>query len=224
MIKNYSLVIITLMLFLSLNIVSASFLNGEILVGFHDNITETEAETMVNSFDLTWESKFPELFGIWAEYKPEIKGEEGWSLRNQMAEKIVEEDKKLAKEPYTNYLVLNTGVVTHNDTQRILITFNIRATEEQAKEFISQFDGVMFVSFHYGPKWGIIKVPRGEEQKWIEIFEKKEIVRYAELNQVGTLSGTNYLLDRLSNIKYIFGVISIIIVITIVYIIRTRRK
>lgn len=214
-----SLVLVALIITFPSNIVSASFLSGEIIVGFNDSVTEVEADTLVKSFGLTWESKFPKLFGIFADYKPEILGDRGLELRNQIADRITEEDKKLAQKPYTNYLVLNTRVV--ND--KILIMFNNRATEEQAKEFISQFDGLKFVSFNRASSYGVVRVPNGEEQKWIDAFQKVSIVRYAELNQTGTLSSSDNSPSS-SSANYVIGIIVIIAGVVSFYFFRKRRS
>ena len=203
---------------LSFNTASAAFVKGEILVGFNDSTTEAEVDALVKSLDLTWESKFPVLFGIQADYKPEILGEQGFELRSQMANKITEEDRKLAQKPYTNYLVLNTRV---ND--KILIMFNNRATEDQAKEFISRFDGLKFISFNRASSYGIVKVPAGEEQKWIEAFQKIPIVRYAELNQLGTLTSSSDSSDSRQNI-YLVGSIIVIMGVASFFVLRKRQS
>jgi len=37
-------------------------------------------------------------------------------------------------------------------------------------------------------KWLLVKVPVGEEQKWIDLFKKESIVRYAELNRINYIT------------------------------------
>jgi len=214
--KHYILIALLLFLVVAPLVTAQDYVKGQILVGFNESVTEDEANSLIESYDLSWESKFPVLFGIRASYKPEISGQEGWELRNDLANKIVEEDRKLAQEPYTNYLVLNTRVL--ND--KILIMFNNRATEEEAKVFLEQFEGLEFASYDYAPKWGIVKVPRGQEQEWIETFEKESIVTYAELNHVGTLAST------IQN-NYIYAIIllgAIILFIVLFIIIKRIRS
>src|SRR3989338_2369396 len=166
--------ILGLIYFITNHSTSVNYLRGQILVGFNDDVSAAEADSLVKSFGLTWESKFPKLFGIWLEYNSSETSDSKEIIMNR----IVEEDKKLAQSPYTNYLVLNTRVV-NND--KILVMFNNRATEEQAKQFLSRFKEVEFDSFDYASKYGVVFVPRGEEQKWIQTFEKESIIRYAEL-------------------------------------------
>lgn len=199
---------------------SDSFVKGEILVGFHDDVNEFQASSLITSFGLSWESKFPELFGIFAEYDSEVAEERGFELKTQMANKIMEEDRKLAQYPYTNYLVLNVRVVNNG---KILVMFNNRATEEQAKSFIAQFEGLKFMSFDYAPKWGIVKVPLGEEQKWIETFNREQIVKYAELNSLAMPSSTDSQTDNFSNYPYVLGAIIAICLVALFYILRKRK-
>tara|TARA_Y100000310_G_scaffold268817_1_gene281671 strand:+ start:683 stop:1390 length:708 start_codon:yes stop_codon:yes gene_type:complete len=207
--------ILTVLVFFNISLVSAqNYVRGEILVGFHENVTESEADSLIDSLGLRWESKFPKLFSIRADYMKEITGTEGRELREELAKKIEEEDKKLAQAPYTNYIILNTGAGAG-----ISITFNTRATEEQAKEFLSQFEGLEIISFLYANKYGVVSVPWGKEQEWIDTFEEQPIVSYAELNYVGTLESVtkNY-------IKPALIILGIIVLVIIIYLIRKKRK
>tara|TARA_Y100000310_G_scaffold327616_1_gene394249 strand:- start:51 stop:710 length:660 start_codon:yes stop_codon:yes gene_type:complete len=208
--------ILFMFVFFGLSLVSAqNYVRGEILVGFHENVTESEVDSLIDSLDLRWESKFPKLFSIRASYEKDITGTEGYELRDKLAKKIEEEDKKLAQAPYTNHLVLNAGA----GGGKIQITFNTRATEEQAIEFLSQFEGLEIISFNYASKYGVINVPWGREQKWIDTFEELPVVSYAELNYVGTLESVtkNY-------IKPALIILGIIVLFIIIYLIRKKRK
>lgn len=65
---------------------------------------------------------------------------------------------------------------------RILVQFNISATQETAQELINSFKDLEVSSINVAPKWGVVKVPIGQELQWIETFKNENIVRYAELN------------------------------------------
>jgi hypothetical protein len=153
------------------------YLPGDVIVGFNDNVTEEEANLFFESYNLEWESHFPKMFSIWADYKPELKDMEGYNVRNNLSQEIVEKDKE---DNRANYIVL--WAEARGD--RILIQFNTRATEETADELLSSFEGLETESPYYASKWGVAKVIEGDEQEWIDIFKNESIIRYAELNGI----------------------------------------
>jgi hypothetical protein len=67
----------------------------------------------------------------------------------------------------------------------ILVEFNDQATGETAHELINSIKGLEFLSAVYPSlKVGVVNVPVGKEQYWIDIFAKESIIKYAELNHI----------------------------------------
>jgi len=173
----FFLVLFTLILF---SFVSASpdeinYIPGHILVGFEDDVTVEEVNILVNSFDLDWESHFPDKFSFWVKV---LNGSPEDFIEDLEASEIV-----LWAE--------HRGNPQDSSSEYILVQFNIFATEQTAMQLINSFDNLEFSSINSAPKWGIVQVPIGEEQKWIEVFQNKEGVTYAELSEVALVTKTN---------------------------------
>lgn len=47
--------------------IGVNYVPGDVIVGFHDNVSEEEANALVESYGLTWESHFPTMFSYWVE-------------------------------------------------------------------------------------------------------------------------------------------------------------
>jgi hypothetical protein len=78
----------------------------------------------------------------------------------------------------------------------VIVGFNSDVTEEQAKKFFESYSSKLIkweshFTSNNAPKWGVVKVPKGEEQNWIEIFDSEEIIRYAELNGIVSIPDPN---------------------------------
>lgn len=65
----------------------------------------------------------------------------------------------------------------------IIVGFNDGVTEIIADELIESY-GLTWESNSPFTFWKLVKVPVGEEEKWIDIFSEEEIVYYAELNGI----------------------------------------
>lgn len=150
-------------------VISQDFAPGEIIITFYDKVTEEEARALVKSHSLIWESHFPRLFRFWV--KVLIGSPEDYidDLESSNIVLWANHRGNPQGEPGAKY---------------ILVQFNIRATNETAHELIESFAGLKVSSSHYGLKWGVVKVPEGEEQKWMETFEKEDLVRHAQLNRI----------------------------------------
>ena len=171
--KNKIIVLfIIVSVFIVTNLVNAqdyapdNYVPGNIIVGFYDNTTEDEAIALVESYGLSWEPLSPKLFSFWVKV-----------LMGSPEDYIDDlEDSNIVS--WADYRGNPQGEA---DVKYILVQFNIRAIYEAAHELIDFFDGLEVSSIIYAPIWGRINVPEGEEQKWIETFEKEGIVKYAEL-------------------------------------------
>ncbi|MDC3343961.1 protease complex subunit PrcB family protein [Pseudomonadales bacterium] len=135
---------------------------GEISVGFYDDVTEDEANALVESYGLTWEPHFPKMFSFWISGALDIEALETSDIVHWVKHRS-------QPDGYGN----------------LLVQFNTKATKESARELINSLDPhgyVEITSVNEAPKRGIINVPLGQELKWIETFKKEQIIRYAELN------------------------------------------
>ncbi|MBI4159503.1 hypothetical protein HY500_04590 [Candidatus Woesearchaeota archaeon] len=69
----------------------------------------------------------------------------------------------------------------------LIVVFHDYVTEERANKLFEDYNSklIKFEShFSKELRWGIVKVPEKEEQKWIKIFEKEDIVKYVELKGI----------------------------------------
>lgn len=71
----------------------------------------------------------------------------------------------------------------------LLVGFHNDVTEQNAQSLIESYGLIWESRFsktpsEYAARYGVVKVPRGEENKWLKIFKKEKIVRYVELNAV----------------------------------------
>ena len=165
-----------------------NYVKGEIIIGFYDNVSEEEAIKLIESYNLKWSehSKFvgyPKTFFIKLNYKPELSAEEGWELRQDLAKEIVDKDKEFFGD---------NGIIKGSEAygKQIFVTFNEKATEKSARDFIYLFNELTIDEIVYEPKSMVVAVPEDEEEKWIKILEKESIVRYAELNYCCTTTGS----------------------------------
>jgi len=159
------------------------YVKGEIIVGFYDNISEKEATNLIHSYNLERSQISPEFsktFFLKLNYKPKLSAEEGWEIRKDIARQVEEKDKEFHGE---NFIVSSSEPYSN----QIIVTFNEKAIEETAKELINNFEGLEIVEIVHSPKFMSVSVPEGEENKWIKILEKEEIVEYAELNFITQL-------------------------------------
>lgn len=157
------------------------YVRGHIMVGFNGDVTEAEVHAFLKSYNLTLERPLisSDTYKIMTDYKPEILGEQGSQLRNQMVNEIVG---KIIALPKSNIYdgVLSADV--RND--KILLLVGKIMTEDRAREIINNFDGLKFISLKRDASYGLVKVPAWQEKKWVEIFQKSPIVSYAVLDRV----------------------------------------
>jgi len=157
------------------------FVAGDVLVGFGDNVTEEQAIAMFDSVGLKFESQFPKMFSIFANYRPEIPGQEGHNIRQEIADEIVKKDREIHG---AEFIVLWAD----SRVNKILIQFNMRATEDSAKEFLASFEDIEIESINYGSKVGTVKVPRGSEFEWICVLQENPLIEIAEVNTLARLT------------------------------------
>ncbi len=161
----------------------AAFVRGEILVGFTDKATLEQADTLVKSFGLTWEP-FP------------LASQASVFVWTRVTDRNLE---TYLTQLETNSLVLWAQIRGYPKGQPnelyLAIQFKEGVGEEAARSFFSSFPTLEVTELSVSepwspPKWGKIRVPVGEEKKWVNEFTKSvwqdpnTIIRYAELNQV----------------------------------------
>lgn len=162
------------------NIKLGDYVPSNVIVGFHENVTEEEAIKLFDSYGLKFKSNFPKMFSVFANYKPEIIGTEGYSIRKEIADAIVNKDKEINGK---DFIVL----WAEPRLGKILIQFNMLATENTAKELLNSFEGLEIESINYGSKGGSVIVPPGSEFEWICRLQENPDIEYAELNFIKTL-------------------------------------
>lgn len=100
------------------------------------------------------------------------------------------------------------------------VGFNDGVTESEAKSLIEENGLVLgegYTPWREKYYYLHVKVPEGQEQKWIEIFENETIVKYASLSPI------NYITEKDYKIYYILGAI-IIILFILFLILRNIKK
>lgn len=218
LLKNHKIPILLIIasIFLVTNLVNAQdYVPGDVIVGFYDNVTEDEATALVESYGLSWESNFPKMFSFWVKV---LAGSPEYYIDDLESSDIVllaDYRGNPKGEPGAKY---------------ILVQFNIKAANQTAHQLIDSFDNLEVSSSDYGLKWGVVKVPEGKEQKWIETFEKENIVRYAQLNGIETLeeSGDSTEGQQQESVKsdylYYLILIGILLLIIILFFILRKRR
>lgn len=68
----------------------------------------------------------------------------------------------------------------------IIIGFYDNITEDEANALIFERYGLNWKSQMNSPRGivGVIEIPKGEEQKWIDILKKEKIIKYAEFDRI----------------------------------------
>ncbi|MBN2517959.1 MAG: hypothetical protein JXB14_03870 [Candidatus Altiarchaeota archaeon] len=189
-------------LFMILGILLAGFIMvsakgyapGEIIVVFQDNAGEDEITNLVESYNLNWKEGYPH-FGETSNFKAyvELPGDtiKNLSLIDEISDEIITKDGETHGGDYilAGAYPISLVYLEKYGKALMVIGFNDRATEQKARELIGNFEGLeikeMMVSESPSKvtmRWGVVKVPEGEEQRWIETFESELIVKSAELN------------------------------------------
>jgi hypothetical protein len=145
---------------------------GEVIVGIRADVSLEQANSWMQSYGLIWVPSFPTTFGCWVKV---LSGSPGEYIPVLEASDLVSWAKQRGKpggEPGVAY---------------IMVQFNELATQDTAQQLINSIPGLQVDSFVVAPKYGLVYVPAGTEEMWIQIFESDPFVRYAELNQIMVL-------------------------------------
>ncbi|MEW6380387.1 MAG: META domain-containing protein [bacterium] len=142
---------------------------GEIIVVFIEDATEEDADNLVKSHSLSWRSNFPAMFSYWVKV-----------LNGSPADCIDE----LEKEDIVAWAERRGNPSGEEGASYILIQFNTGATVKAAQELIGSFENLEISSLNMPQKWGVVTVPAGTEQHWIETFKKSGMVKNAEMNLI----------------------------------------
>jgi len=145
------------------------YVSGEVIVGFNDEVTEEEVDNLIKSYNLSWESHFPTMFSYWVKV-----------LSGSPADHIA----KLESSDIVFWADSRGNPNGEPGCQYILVQFNSTATVATAKQLIDSFEDLEITSLNMASKWGVVTVPAGTEQQWINTLETNAIVKYAELNNI----------------------------------------
>ncbi|MDQ1254060.1 MAG: hypothetical protein QG646_3280 [Euryarchaeota archaeon] len=143
------------------------YVSGDVLVGFFDEVTEEEVDNLIKSYNLSWESHFPTMFAYWVKV-----------LSGAPADHIA----KLESSDIVYWAESRGYSDGEAGCRYILVQFNSTATVATASQLIDSFENLEITSLNVAPKWGVVAVPAGAEQQWIDTFETNAIVKHAELN------------------------------------------
>ena len=152
----------------------SKYVPGVILVGFIEDITEEEANALVQSYGLSWESRFSKSVGAW------IKVTKG--SPEDYEDSLEANDLIYWADPFRKPFEYDYN------TKYILIRSNKGVTEKDIRELIDSFENLDILYFGDEPRWGEVNVPEGGEEKWIKILKQEKIIKYAELNHYVYLS------------------------------------
>ena len=142
------------------------YVPGDVLVGFHDDVDEQQADAMVASHGLRWTSYFSKMFFVWVEVVSGDPAEHASRLSESTIVAWAEQ----------------RGTPEGREGVYLAVEFNETATVESAEALIASDPGLRISSIQFPPKWGAVHVEPGSEQHWIEVLQKEPIVRYAQLN------------------------------------------
>jgi hypothetical protein len=141
-----------------------------VIVGFHDHVTEHQADSMFVAHGLRCKTQFSRLFAYWVEVE---SGDPAVHAA------------RLEESPITLWAKRRGNPSGRPGGAYILVQFNTRATDESARALLDSMPGLRISSKLVTPKWGMVRVEPGTEQHWIEVLEREAIVRYASLNVIG---------------------------------------
>ncbi len=220
---------------------------GEIIVNFQDNASENEINNLIKSYNLTWKDEYPffvetDNFKVYVELPEDIM--ENSSLRSEVSNEIILKDREIYDNDYilTGAWPISFVYLDEYNKSLMVIHFNDRATEQKAVNLINNFEELEIKEIIISEgdseiihKWGIIKVPEGEEQIWIDNFESESIVTSAEVNYIlksfsdEGMRGWDFERDVLDPIegtqnRLIYWIIGLIIIIPIILFLTLKNK
>lgn len=171
---------------------SENYVKGEIIVGFKEKITKDEAMELINSYNL-------EVDGSLNNIPFEIKNSciLRFGLQNIDCDfNTWDDDSKNCVSAY-NLLGDQLDASPLISSQKELpcdisgkdycysVSLIDDATQDDVDELIDETENVSVVSCSFAGGdnyWGVVKVPKGKEMKWISEFTENDIVEYAEPN------------------------------------------
>lgn len=141
-----------------------NYIHGEIIVEFTQDVTKEQVESLLSSYNLPSDQiEFPEMF----DFRVDFEGDE---------------------EGFVDFLEQHEFIKTSNPN-----IFEVRSFEyikcEEAKKIFRSYPDIFIDYIHcFERVEGIVKVPEGEEDKWICELKKNDIVINANLNKLGSIA------------------------------------
>jgi len=216
--KIFNIVTVAL-IFLTSSLVHAqelelgNYVPGDVIVGFHDNVSEEEANALIESYNLVWESHFPKMFSYWVKVS---SGYPEYFIYDFIDDFIHD----LEASDIVLWAKVRGNPEGEPGADYILVQFNTSATQETAQELINSFEGLDVSSIVVASKRGVVKVPDGSELQWIETFASENIVKYAQLNWIGTgtVAGTGS-----SQLLYVAPIGTIILIVILFLLLKKKQ-
>jgi len=129
------------------------------------------------------------------------------------------------------FIILAANLVNAQDNYasgKILVSFNEGVTKIDADNLINSYNlefSIMDLSLNNITKiLATIIVPEGEEQKWIDTFEKEAIVEDAEFNLIYYTQDSDKSAGKYSSYLIPAGVIAVIILLIIIFFVLRKKK
>jgi hypothetical protein len=150
---------------------------GQIIVYFRDGVSEAEAGELVDSYGLSWEPHFP----VMSSYQVIVSSDST--------------DYYIAELESKDIVMWVDDSGESGGYEHLIINFREDATQAEISDLIGSFNDMEFNDMEYEfevvqPRWGVVEVPEGEEQDWIDTFEEYDTVRFAELDTSGETPNT----------------------------------
>ncbi len=144
------------------------YVRGVVLVGFYDNVTLEQANSLVESFGLTWENHFPTSFAAWIEV-------------SSNAEQYVAE---LTASPIVSWAEISGKNGGDPAKTYIIAQSKVNVTQLQMEALVAGMSDAKIVEYAVASKWGMVNVPVGSESAWVTTFAAQSIVKYAQLDNI----------------------------------------
>src|SRR5262245_45350119 len=114
----------------------SEYASGQILITFRDNVSEDDAQRLIESYGLVWLSHFSREFSCWVGVLAGTPADYIASLKS--SEIVAWADQR--------------GWVNDPTVPHLLVQFNTRATQQTARQLIASFPDLRLDAINVGPK------------------------------------------------------------------------
>lgn len=149
---------------------------GEVLVAFHEGVSEQQANALFESYGLMWEPQFSRPFYFWLEVTS------GDADAHAAA---------LSQSPIVRVAEVRGNPNGSQGATYIFASFVGQATTAQAEALIGRIPSLRVASRSAHRGYGVVQVEPGTEEDWVTVLKTEPIVLDAGLNYTVTLDGTS---------------------------------